>query len=408
VVGGYLTKTANVSLIRLSVVNGEPVMKKKIPLFGVVYLPEMEAIALEVLRSGRIAGGPFVGQFETEFGKLIGASNVVSTVDMTSALFLALHLAGVNAGDEVLASPFACLSTNSAIAQHKAIPIWVDVRPDTVEMDVNDLESKITEKTKAVILYHIAGYPGPAKEIAAVCKKRNIVLIEDCNNSLLASRNNMLAGSHGDFAIYSFYPNRQINTTEGGALVCRSREKADSARKLRRFGIDFKTFRTDEGEIDPASNIPEIGWGMTLSNLCSALGCAQLNTVKIRQNQTKNNAEKLQLLTKNIEGIKPIAIIEGGIPAYWVFLLLAEHRDEMITILKQKGIMVSAIHQRNDIYSGFGVNQNFRLPNTEYLQDHIIGIPCGWWLGDGDLERIAAALEAATLSIVPNKNVDEG
>jgi perosamine synthetase len=377
-------------------------MDKEIPLFGVVYLPEMEAVTLEVLRSGRVAGGPFVGQFEAEFGELIGSSNVVSTIDMTSALFLAMHLAGVNEGDEVLASPFACLSTNAAIAQRKAVPIWVDVKPQTVEMDTNDLESKITGRTKAVILYHVAGYPGPAKEIAAICKKHNIFLIEDCNNSLLASRDDLLTGSYGDFAIYSFYPNRQINTTEGGALVCKNKEMADSARKLRRFGIDFGTFRTAEGEIDPASNIPEIGWGMTLSNLCSAIGRVQLSSVRGRQTQIKENIEKLKLLIKDIDGVKPVAIIDGGSPAYWVFLLLAEHRDAIMSVLKNKGIMVSAIHQRNDIYAGFGVTQDSKLPNTDFLQKHIIGIPCGWWLGDEDLQRIATALKSAILAIAPN------
>lgn len=123
-------------------------MSEVIPLYGVVSLPEMEAAALDILRSGRIAGGEWVPKFEESLKQLTGLPHVVSTVDMTSALFLALHLSGVQEGDEVLTSAFACLSTNSAIAQHKALPVWVDVSPGTVSMDLADLESKISKKPK--------------------------------------------------------------------------------------------------------------------------------------------------------------------------------------------------------------------------------------------------------------------
>ena len=127
-------------------------MSKIFPLYGVVSTPEMEEIALNVLRSGRIAGGEWVEKFEQGLKGVVGLPHVVSTVDMTSALFLALHLAGVQEGDEVLTTAFACLSTNSAIAQLKAMPVWVDVSVGTVSMDVADLESKISKKTKAVVL----------------------------------------------------------------------------------------------------------------------------------------------------------------------------------------------------------------------------------------------------------------
>ena len=96
---------------------------------------------------------------------------------------------------------FACLSTNAAIAQCGAIPVWVDVTSQTVEIDVSDLVSKLTDRTRAVILYHVAGYPAPAQEIAAICYQRGIALIEDCDNALFAYRDGVHVGSHGDFAV---------------------------------------------------------------------------------------------------------------------------------------------------------------------------------------------------------------
>ncbi|NMZ01705.1 pyridoxal-phosphate-dependent/plp-dependent aminotransferase [Pseudomonas proteolytica] len=369
-------------------------MSRNIPLYNAVFLPEMEKVAVEVLRSGKIAGGDWVSKFESEIEKVSGLPNVVSTIDMTTALYLALHLIGVGEGDEVLTTAFACLSTNSAIAQRKATPVWVDVSPASVSMDVADFESKITENTKAVILYHVAGYPGPAREVAEICNKHGITLIEDCDNAMLAMHNFAPVGSFGDFAVYSFYPNRQINTTEGGALACRSAEMANRARKLRRFGIDFGTFRSINGEISSASDVPEIGWSMTLNNMCAALGCAQMASLQTRHDVTQHNVARLRELTQDIVGLNSVPPIEGDISAYWVLLFFVENRDEIIRRLKQSGIMASSIHQRNDIYSGFASVQQY-LPNTDFLQNHLIGLPCGWWLNEQDLLDIVASLRVA-------------
>lgn len=355
----------------------------------------MEAAALSVLRSGQIASGQYVKKFEQEFGELIGQPNVVSTIDMTSALFLALHLAGVRQGDEVLTTPFACLSTNSAIAQIGAQAIWVDSAPGSVDMNVADMESKITERTKAVILYHVAGYPGPAREIAAICKERGIFLIEDCDNALFAERDSEKVGSHSDFSIYSFYPNRQINTTEGGALVCRNPELAKSARQLRRFGINPENFRSSTGEINPLSDIPEIGWSISLNNLCSALGCAQLASVNSRRAQTKINAQKLIKVLHPIEGLTLVHDAITTTPAYWVLMFFVEQRNKVLESLKQKGISASIVHQRNDVYSCFGGQQNSKLPNIEFIQNHVIAVPCGWWLNEEQIQHIGSSVKAA-------------
>ncbi|MCU7650108.1 DegT/DnrJ/EryC1/StrS family aminotransferase [Pseudomonas piscis] len=373
-------------------------MPNNIPLYGVVSLPEMEEAALSVLRSGRISGGEWVSRFELEFGKLTGHQHVVSTIDMTSALFLALHLAGVKEGDEVLTTAFACLSTNSAIAQIKAKPVWVDVCHQSVDMDLKDFERKITSKTKAVILYHVAGYPGPAKELARLCKNYNIYLIEDCNNAMFASRDSAVVGTVGDFAVYSFYPNRQINATEGGALVCRKESLAITARKLRKFGINYSDFRLPNGEINKGSDIPEIGWSMTLNNLCAAIGFSQISSLKVRHKKTLVHVEKLKFLLSDIEGLKFVPAEGDGVADFWVLLVFVEHRDAVLSNIKKYGVMASSIHQRNDLYSGFST-QEAQLKNTEYLQNHILGIPCGWWLEDDDLESISNALRKAISAV---------
>ena len=373
-------------------------MKTK-SLFSVVNLPEMEAAALEVLRSGQIASGSYVAKFEAGISQIVNQPNVVSTVDMTSAIFLALYLAGVGAGDEVLTTAFACMSTNSAIAQCGAVPVWVDVKLQSIEIDLEDLTSKLSGRTKAVILYHVAGYPAPAKDLAVLCKRLGIVLIEDCDNALFASRDAVPVGSYGDFAVYSFYPTRQINTTEGGALICKSADTAARARRLRRFGIDSVTFRNSIGEISPTSDIPEIGWGYTMNNLCAAIGCAQLSTAQGKVRDTQKNAAKLTQLIGEIQNVRVMPVTQNSSPAYWVLLLFVDKRDAVLACMKHQGVMASCLHHRNDIYTGFSGGAFHHLPNTAYLQDHILAIPCGWWLTDEDLEVIAKTLARAVSSV---------
>ena len=375
---------------------------KPIPLFGVVNLPEMQEAAIAVLRSGRIASGEYVARFEAGIGELTSQQNVVATSDMTSALFLALHLSGVGPGYEVLTTAFACMSTNAAIAQTGATVVWVDLREDSIELDLEDLAVKISERTKAVVLYHAAGYPGPSREVAELCRARGIALIEDCNNATFSRRGGLPVGSHGDFAVHSFYPNRQITTTEGGALVCRDPAMAVRARKLRRFGIDMATFRAANGEINPASDIPEIGWSICMNNLCAAMGCAQLPSVLQRVARTRKMAEQLQQALAEIPGVQLLSLAADAEPVLWVLLLLVGNRDLVLQKMKDAGVMTSCVHQRNDLYSGFR-SPVLDLPNTTILQEHVMAVPCGWWLDDDDVPTIAGALDAAVRASAGNR-----
>jgi len=372
--------------------------RKSIPLFGVINLPEMEKVAVEVLKSGRIASGEYVSKFEDCLGQLLGQKNVVTTVDMTSAIYLALHLSGVKAGDEVITTAFACMATNSPIATIGAKPIWVDLEEHSACISVADFEASITPNTKAAILYHLAGYPGPARQISDICKKRGIKLIEDCDNALLAELDGDYVGCFGDFAIYSFYPNRQINATEGGALVCKDQNDANRARKLRRFGINSVTFRLGDGEINPASDIHEVGWSITLNNLCSALGAAQINSVNERLEKTRINAKYLIESLLNTPGVTILASAPNSLPAYWALLIQVEGRDSMLEALKSLGIGCSQLHQRNDAYSGFTGNAR-NLPNTTRMQNSVLALPCGWWLSSEEVEFIASQVKQSLIKI---------
>jgi dTDP-4-amino-4,6-dideoxygalactose transaminase len=362
-----------------------------IRLFQAIHTPEMEQAALSVLRSGQIASGPKVPEFERAFGDLIGRPNVVCTSDMTSALVLALKLAGVGSDDEVVTLAFSCLASNSAIRLVGATAVWVDMDPATASVNLEDFVRVLTPKTKAVTLYHVAGYPSPAKAIADICRERGIVLIEDCNNALGAQQDGQPVGRIGDYAVYSFYPNRQINALEGGAVACPDAASADRARALRRFGVDAPTFRDSLGEINPASDVPEIGWSASFSQMNAAIGLANLPDVLVRAARTRANGAFLASACREVPGIQVVAPLRDAQPAYWGFLVLAERRDAVLAALKAAGVQASRMHYRNDGYSGFG-SQHRPLPGTDIFMRDVIALPCGWWLDQLQLDAMVATL----------------
>jgi dTDP-4-amino-4,6-dideoxygalactose transaminase len=244
----------------------------------------------------------------------------------------------------------------------------------------------------------LAGYPADIERIADICQKHSLKLIEDCDNALFATVKAKKVGLFGDFGIYSFYPNRQINATEGGALACKRREDADRAIRLRRYGIDLPKFRDRLGEIDANCDIPEIGWAASLNNLCSAIGLAQLDSAEDRIEGARRVAERYVAALEGVPGITIVKPRSGAVPAYWAFLIQLEHRDAVLASMKRLGVHVSKLHHRTDAYSGFGVPPA-TLPMTERFLGSVLGLPCGWWLGDDDVERVIEALKRSVSEV---------
>lgn len=369
-------------------------MLRQIPLLTAYHSAAMAAAAAEVLQSGQVASGPYVETFRHGFGSLVGSQNLVTTSDMSSAIQIALRLSGVGAGDEVLTTSYNCMSSNAPIAWAGARPAWVDVDPRTGLMDPASLERSITARSKACLLYHVAGYPAPVQDIAGICKRAGIPLIEDCNNALLATVQNRQVGTFGDYAVHSFYPNRQINAADGGALVCKDADATTRATHLRRFGIDPGRFRDSMGEIDPLCDIPEIGWSCTMNNLCSALGQTQLDSVRERLLQTRQNAQLLCALLEEVPGASVVRPGPNSVPAYWALLVQVERRDEVLEKLKSAGVMASKLHHTTDQYTGFPVAPR-QLPGTTQFMNRVIALPCGWWLSEEDPGKISTALREA-------------
>lgn len=353
-----------------------------------------EAAALAVLRSGQIASGPKVAEFQQALQPWLGLAHAVTTSDMSSAMLLALHLCGVSAGDEVLSPAYTCMSSAAPIANLGARPRWADVDAATGLLDPEALKTRITARTKACVVYHAAGYPAAMPEIAAACREHGIALIEDCNTALGARLQGRPVGAWGDAAVYSFYPNRQVNGIEGGAVAWRDPARAEAALRLRRFGIALAGFRDAIGEINPASDIATVGWSAAMNQLNSAVALAQLPGLGERLQATQTRARSLAQRLAGLPGLTVVEPRHGAEPAYWGLLVLAEQRDAVLADLKRQGVMASKLHHRIDTYSGFSADPT-ELPGTTAFFERVIALPCGHWLDEADLDRVASATSAA-------------
>lgn len=367
----------------------------KVSLFNPYRSAEIEQKVLEVLRSGFIATGPYVESFTRKFSNLIEQKNVVTINDISNAVQIALHLSNIQPGDEVIATPFSCMSSNSPIAVARAHVKWADMDPATATVTVDSIKKLITKKTKAMLIYHVAGYPGPIDEISKLCELHGIKLIEDCNNALNATLKKQKVGSYSDFSVYSFYPNRQINAGEGGALICKLESDFSRAIKLRRYGIDLHTFRTSDGEINPASDIPEIGWGATLNNLCSAMGLVQVDTVQSRIELTRKVAQTYLKALSGHTDIISVNPLEDADPSFWVYIVRTKKQAQLLQFLKQAGIACSKLHQLNTVYSGFNTSDVY-VPGAIQFMNELVCIPCGWWMNEEQVQYVITRLNEFT------------
>jgi dTDP-4-amino-4,6-dideoxygalactose transaminase len=351
-------------------------------------LPDTALSALDAtFRAGQLAAGAAVTQLERAIETRFPGHHAVAVGDMTNALAMTLRLAGVRQGDEVLTLAFNCMSSNSAIILAGAKVAWVDVDPATAAFDVDHARSRITARTRAVVVYHVSGYPADLAAIRRLCDDHALPLIEDANNAFGASIADRTVGTVGDFAVFSLYANRQINAIDGGIVLCARADHAEHARRLRRFGIDTARFRDADGEIDPLLDVSEIGMSSSLTNVHATLALGSLANVDARIARSRRNVALLTEATRDLP-LTPIAALGGAQPVYWTWLIRLADRDTVMRALKARGVQCSKLHFPNHHYTGFDVPA-VALPGTDILQRNMLAIPCGWWLDEADIAHLA-------------------
>ena len=209
-----------------------------IPLMKVFTPPRMSEKLNEVFESGFLTEGEYSDEFELRFGDWIGNPNVSLMNSCTSAIWMAGHMCDIQPGDEVITTAMTCMATNVPFINMGAKLVFCDIESTTGNVDVESIKSKITDKTKAIVVVHWAGQPCRMDKIVEIGKEHNIKIIEDAAHALRAKYNGKLVGNHGDYVCFSFQAVKHLTTGDGGALVCKSDEDIKRVRKLRWFGLD--------------------------------------------------------------------------------------------------------------------------------------------------------------------------
>ena len=259
---------------------------KTIPLFKVHFPETVKEDLWNTFTSGYIGQGPKVEEFEKQLGSFFKNKNVLTLNSGTSGLQLALRLSNVTWGDEVISTPMTCTATNMPILAAGAKIVWADIDPKTGNIDPNDIEKKITAKTKAIMMVHWGGNPCDIEAIHKLAKDKNIKVIEDAAHAFGAHYQGKKIGSHSDFVVFSLQAIKHITTVDGGLLLCKSSEDYERGKLLRWYGIDREDNRKD---FRCEKDIKEWGYKFHMNDVCATIGLEQLKYVEsIIEKQRKN------------------------------------------------------------------------------------------------------------------------
>lgn len=352
-----------------------------------VSMPSRESLipALEeVLYGGMIAEGEYVYRFEAEFAKTFHLPMALATSSGTAALHIALLLANVGPGDEVITTSMTAEPTNTVILQCGAVPIFADVDPETGNLDPASVESLMSPRTRAIMVVHYAGFPASLKDLRKIADQKGVALIEDAAHSLGACYAGEGIGTIGDYAIFSFQAIKHMTTVDGGMLTMRDPNKAEQARKLRWFGMAKGVPRT---EVD----IERIGYKYNLSNVSAVIGLAQLQTIESRLSRHISNGRFYDEKIKSIPGLNVTRIDPESQPSYWLYTVLSENSNAVERCLAEIGVSASKLHRPNHYHTVFS-SMRRAMPGLDEYYRRLTHIPCGWWVTNEDRERIVDAL----------------
>jgi dTDP-4-amino-4,6-dideoxygalactose transaminase len=355
-----------------------------IPLFK-VFMPETVLEPLKkTLFSGFIGQGPKVDEFEKVLGEWIGNPLVLTLNSGTSALQLALRLANVGYGDEVLTSPMTCMATNVPILAMGAKPVWVDIDPYTGNIDPEDIKRKISPKTKAIMVVHWGGYPCDLDEINLIAKQYEIPVIEDAAHAFGAIYHGKKIGNHSDFICFSFQAIKHITTVDGGALVCKRKEDYRRGKLLRWYGIDREGPRKD---MRCEEDVKEFGYKFHMNDVTATIGIEQMKYIDKILETYRSNARYYDEHLYTVPCVEPLRYKKDRLSAYWLYTILVDNKPEFIEKMNSAGIQVSSVHARNDKHSLFKDIQT-ELPGVTEFWRRMVSIPVGWWVTEEDRERI--------------------
>lgn len=352
-----------------------------------------EKYLVECIRTGWISSeGPFVARFEEQFSARVGRKHGVAVANGSVALDAAVVALGLGPGDEVILPASTIISCAAAIVRAGAKPVLVDCDPRTWNMDVGQVEARITPRTRAIMAVHIFGLPVDMDPLLALARKHGLKLIEDAAEVIGQTYRGRPCGSLGELSTFSFYPNKHVTTGEGGMLLADDPALAARCRSLRNL-----CFKPEQRFVHD-----ELGWNFRLSNLQAALGVAQLERLDRSVAIKRRMGERYTELLKGTRGLQlPVAGTPYADNIYWVYGLVLEDdvpfdAREAMARLAKLGVGTRPffwpMHEQ-PVFRRMGLFDGENHPAAERIARRGFYIPSGMALSGEQIERAAAAVK---------------
>jgi dTDP-4-amino-4,6-dideoxygalactose transaminase len=347
---------------------------------------------LAVLRSGRLALGPKAVEFERGIANYVGAKHAVAVSSGTTALHIIARALELGPGDEVLVPSFTFAASVNAVLYEGCVPVFVDIDPETLNIDPADMERKITSRTRGVLVVDVFGHPAEWDEILRIAGKHNLKVIDDSCEALGSEYKGTKIGQFGDAAAFSFYPNKQMTLGEGGVVVSNSDRIAILARSLRNQG---------RGEMGSWLEHERLGYNYRLPEMSAALGVSQLKRIGTflakREHVAQMYAQRLQPL----DWVRP-PIVRSHVRMSWCLYVvtLAEglNRDPIMQAMDAQGIPTrgyfSPVHLQPYIREKWGCKEG-DLPVTESMVQRTLALPFHNNLTEEQVELVVTELTEA-------------
>jgi len=390
--------------------------ENKIPLFKVFMADTAADEVGKVLNSGYIGQGPKVEKFESNLKDYFNHDYVQTLNAGTSALHMALHLLkkpslnskvfdgmasstskwpGLEPGDEVLATAMTCTASNWPILANGLKIKWVDIDPNTLNMDLDDLERKITPKTKVIMLVHWGGYPNDLNRVKNIQQKAyelygfKPAVIEDGAHSFGSEYMGKKIGTHGNLTMFSLQAIKHITSVDGGLLLSPHKQLHDRGKLIRWYGIDRDGDRKD---FRCEADIEEWGFKFHMNDVCATVGIENMKHAEDIIAKHRENAAYYDEHLKDVPGVELLERKPGHNSAFWIYSLKVDNRDGFYKLMDECKITVSQVHERNDKHTCV---REYRspLPTLDATIGKIVSIPVGWWITPEEREYIVDCIK---------------
>jgi len=358
-------------------------MKNKIKLFDPIFGKNEEEAILKVLKSRFWASGSGSGNvkiFENNFKKFISTKKCVAVNSGTSALHLALSLMDIK-GKEVILPSLSFVSTAHAVIYNGGIPIFADINPKTLCIDPASIEKKITNRTKVILPVHFAGLSCDLDEIQKLCKKQNLMLVEDAAHAAGSMYKNKKIGTHGNVVCFSFHPAKNLAMPTGGAISINDKKNItfENELKIRRWcGITNRN--------GSSYDVSQLGWNFYMNEFSAAVGIEQLKKLDILNKKRKKIAERY---FKEIKNEQKMPLDKGC--SYHFYWICVNNRKKFMKKMNDQGIE-TGIHYKPIHKMTMYKKKNIKLPETDRIEEHIVSIPTHPNLNNDDVDYIISSI----------------